>query len=114
MKSSKFQESLLEKGADGGAEAAQRMLNTVQQYISKFNGAGDWQVLVRVFLNIDFLTRKYQSEGIVRDEITLRQFALGFTKSQPLFEVVDAGWGKDRVDYKIKGRIRHLLNIQLR
>ncbi|KAG6997507.1 hypothetical protein G7Y79_00040g076720 [Physcia stellaris] len=98
-----FQESLLERGADGGAEAAQRMLNTVQQYISKFNGAGDWQVLVRVFLNIDFLTRKCKSEGVVRDELTLRQFALGFTKSQPLFEIIDAGQGKDRVDYKVKG-----------
>lgn len=104
MEWSKFNESLLQKGADGGAEAAQRMLNTVQQYISKFNGAGDWQVLVRVFLNIDFLSRKCQSEGVVHDEPTLRQFALGFTKSQPLFEIVDAGRGKDRVDYKVKGR----------
>ena len=107
----KFNESLLQKGADGGAEAAQRMLNTLQQYISKFNGAGDWQILVRVFLNIDFLTRKCQSEGVVGDELTLRQFALGFTKSQPLFEIVDAGRGKDRVDYKVKGRFSVFASI---
>ena len=57
-----------------------------------------------MFVNIDYLTRRSRSEGLVRDEDVLRQFALGFTQSQPSFEMIDAGQGKDRVSYKIKGQ----------
>lgn len=105
-----FQEQLLERGVDGGAEAAQRILDAVQRYISNFDMSQAWRVVVRMFANIDFLTRKYQSEGIMRDESTLRHFALGFTQSQPLFEIIDAGHGKERVDYKVKGQFANLHN----
>ena len=76
----------------------------MQHYIANYDGADQWRVVARVFVNIDYLTRRSRSEGLVRDENVLRQFALGFTQSQPLFEMVDAGRGKDRVNYKIKGQ----------
>ena len=79
------------------------MLNLVQQYISKFDRADSWHVYVRIFVNNDFLGRKYQSEGIVRDENILRLFGLGFTQGRASFDIVDSGRGKDRVDYKVKG-----------
>ena len=79
------------------------MLTLVQQYLSRFDRADSWHVLVRIFVNNDFLGRKYQCERIVRDENILRLFGLGFTQGRPLFDIVDSGRGKDRVDYKVKG-----------
>ena len=98
---------MLERGFAGGAEAAQRILNSVQSYIAKYDGARDWRLVVRVFVNMDYLTRRTQSEGLMRDGNLLRQFALGFTQSQPSFEMIDAGQGKDRVAYKIKGELQN-------
>ena len=70
--------------------------------------------MARIFVNIDYLTRRSRSEGLVQDENILRQFALGFTQSQPSFEMVDAGRGKDRVSYKIKGqRIKPIRFVSL-
>lgn len=76
----------------------------MQRYIARYAGADQWRIVARIFVNVDYLTRRSRSEGLVRDGNVIRQFALGFTQSQPSFEMVDAGRGKDSMNYKIKGQ----------
>ena len=59
--------------------------------------------MVRVYANFAGLSRKLVRVGINGSVNDLAVFASGFTCSQPLFDFVDAGYGKEGADYKIKG-----------
>ena len=66
-------------------------------------GASQWRVVVRVYANFAGLSRKLVRVGINGSVGDLVVFASGFTRSQPLFDFVDAGYGKEGADYKIRG-----------
>lgn len=59
--------------------------------------------MVRIYANLEGLLKKYAYIGFTEEERALRLFVTGFTQSQPLFDFVDAGQGKERADHKIKG-----------
>lgn len=107
-----FPDDLLCKGTSGGEEAAQRLLNEVSKYLERYKGAKDWKLIVRVFVNLEGLARKCQSFDIIGQPNALRDFAAGFAQSQPFFDFVDVGYGKERADHKLRGeRIAPLLDI---
>lgn len=107
-----FPDDLLCQGTSGGEEAAQRLLNKASKYLERYKGAKDWKLVVRILVNLEGLARKCQQFDIVRQANTLREFATGFAQSQPLFDFVDVGYGKERADHKIKGEPSHpLLNL---
>ena len=58
--------------------------------------------MVRVYMNVKGLTKKLLDIGFLPNEDSLRQFATGFTQNQALFDIVDAGRGKERADHKIR------------
>jgi len=64
--------------------------------------------VVRIYVNLEGLKQTYISRGLYAEEVTLREFATGFTQNQPLFDFVDVGYGKERADHKIKGMSRFL------
>ena len=100
-----FEEELLRGGSNGGAIAAQRLLEQIQGYFQKVNrSANQWKIMVRVFVNLEGLARKCSFSGIVDQPIVVREFAAAFTKAQPLFDIVDVGYGKEQADHKIRGR----------
>ena len=99
----KFPEHLLQQGARGGAEAAYQLLTKSEDYLAPLEGAKNWKILVRIYVNLEGLIKKCLDVGLLQDEMTLRLFCAGFTESQPLFDIVDAGHGKERADHKIKG-----------
>lgn len=101
--SKQFDESLIKQGAIGGGEAASRLLDNIKRYVQQYEGAAHWKIIIRVYANIEGLLKKYAYIGFTEEERALRQFAAGFTQSQPLFDYVDAGQGKERADHKIKG-----------
>ena len=101
----KFPEHLLQQGARGGAEAAYQLLSKIEDHLGSLEGAKHWKILVRLYVNLEGLIRKCLDLGLLQDEKTLRHFCAGFTQSQPLFDIVDAGHGKERADHKIKGNI---------
>ncbi|KAL8879241.1 MAG: hypothetical protein Q9192_008276 [Flavoplaca navasiana] len=98
-----FEDSLINQGAPGGGEAANRLLNNIKHSIQQHEGAIHWKIIVRVYANIEGLLKKFAYIGFTDEEKALRQFVAGFTQSQPLFDFVDAGQGKERADHKIKG-----------
>lgn len=70
--------------------------------MQQHEGAIHWKIIVRVYANIEGLLKKYAYIGFTEEEKALRQFVAGFTQSQPLFDFVDAGQGKERADHKIR------------
>jgi len=107
-----FPDDLLCQGTSGGEEAAQRLLTEATKYLERYKGAKDWKLIVRIFVNLEGLARKCQQFDIITQSNTLRDFATGFAQSQPLFDFVDVGYGKERADHKIRGEpIAPLLNI---
>ena len=99
-----FPDELLCQGGSGGEEAAQRLLNEVRNYLSRFKGAKEWRIVVRIFANLEGLGRKFQSLNIVNNTHVIREFAAGFVQSQALFDIIDVGYGKERADHKIRGQ----------
>ncbi|KAL8905340.1 MAG: hypothetical protein Q9207_002688 [Kuettlingeria erythrocarpa] len=83
------------------------------RHIQKYDGAVHWKIIVRIYANLEGLLKKYAYIGFAEEERALRQFVAGFTQSQPLFDFVDAGYGKERADHKIKEQLGLFLsNIQ--
>lgn len=75
-------------------------------YISEHGLLPLSKLIVRVFENAVH-GRAYRQMGSVKrgdDRISYKNdFMLQFTESSPMFEYVDAGSGKERVDGKIQG-----------
>ncbi|KAL9585535.1 MAG: hypothetical protein Q9212_001460 [Teloschistes hypoglaucus] len=99
---SAFDDNLIRRGAVGGSEAANSLLDKIKHYVQHYDGSTSWKILVRVYTNLEGLLTKYSYIGFHEEASSLRPFVAGFTQSQPLFDYVDAGYGKERADHKIK------------
>ncbi|KAL8662303.1 MAG: hypothetical protein Q9202_004832 [Teloschistes flavicans] len=99
---SAFDDNLIRQGAVGGSEAAHRLLDNIKHHIQHYDGSTTWKILVRVYTNLEGLFTKYTYIGFNEEASCLRHFVAGFTQSQPFFDYVDAGFGKERADHKIK------------
>ncbi|KAL8691427.1 MAG: hypothetical protein Q9218_003345 [Villophora microphyllina] len=97
-----FDDNLIKQGAVGGSEAAHRLLDSIKRHVQHHEGSMTWKVLVRVYANLEGLLTKYSYIGYHEEGSSLRQFVAGFTQSQPFFDYVDAGQGKERADHKIR------------
>lgn len=60
--------------------------------------------MVNVYVSLDKLGQKLASVGLLSHPQELRAFAQAFNVNQPLFSIIDVGYGKERADYKIKGK----------
>ncbi|KAI9815846.1 MAG: hypothetical protein M1826_001944 [Phylliscum demangeonii] len=98
-----FDDSLLQKGEQGGREAAGLLGNTVRQYLehSMPDLSSDCKIITRVYANIKGLADTCYRAQIVDQPSTIEDFARGFTRSRHLFDFVDVGSGKDRADGKL-------------
>ena len=98
-----FQDDLLRKGTVGGEEAAQFLLDEISNHLQFHKGDDKGSVVARIFVNLDDLACKCQFLEIVSHTNLVRNFAVGFTRSQPLFDFVDVGPSKERASHKIRG-----------
>jgi hypothetical protein len=107
-----FQDALLQAaGGDGGSEAASRLYHAIRDHVASFHGnAGNWPVMVQIYLSLDKLAMKLAQVGLLRSPSELRTFAQRFSVNQPLFSIIDVGQGKERADHKIKGSQTHFAN----
>ncbi|KAL8684330.1 MAG: hypothetical protein Q9224_006431, partial [Gallowayella concinna] len=110
LTSSKFNDNLISQGVIGGGEAATRLLDNIRRHIRHIDGAMQWKIIVRIYANLDGLLKKYTYIDFVEEKKALRQFVTGFTQSQPLFDFIDAGQGKERADHKIKEQLNLFIN----
>lgn len=100
-----FTEALLRAGAEGGSDAAHKLQSEIRNHIlDVYEGsAGSWSIMVHIYANLEGLSRKLASVGILKSPQELHIFARAFTLHQPLFNFIDVGSGKERADHKIKG-----------
>ncbi|KAK1994087.1 C-x8-C-x5-C-x3-H type zinc finger protein [Colletotrichum falcatum] len=112
-----FQEALLKRGADGGAEAGFLLWTEIKNYVTEAYpeaASEDWSIIVQVVLNVDGLAKKLHSSGIVPNttaERTLAEFGRAFGRAQPLFSFVDVGSGKESADHKIREMLRVMVRV---
>ena len=59
--------------------------------------------MVCIYVNLEPLSRKLASLGIIESPANFRAFAQAFTANQPYFSIIDVGRGKERADSKIRG-----------
>lgn len=108
-----FTEALLRAGSEGGSDAAHKLQSEIRNHIlDVYEGAaGSWSIMVHIYANLDGLSRKLASVGLIRSPVELHTFARAFSLHQPLFNFIDVGSGKERADHKIKGTSSELTSL---
>lgn len=104
----------MKKGADGGADAAQKLHARVREHIAKIYpdaNTQEWSIVVHVILNVDGLSKVLQSCGIISSPADLHAFGRTFARTQPLFSFIDVGFGKEQADHKIRETLRFMIRI---
>ncbi|KAL2352892.1 C-x8-C-x5-C-x3-H type zinc finger protein [Cryomyces antarcticus] len=102
-----FQDYLLRAAAEGGADAAHNLLTDIKQHIrDQLEFQSMPSIMVQIYANVDGLSRKLASVGIIKTPADLYLFARAFSLNQPLFSFIDVGSGKERADHKIKEMFR--------
>lgn len=97
---------LLAAAAHGGSEAASKLQHALREHISAlYPSSGHWPIMVHMYLSLDKLGQKLAQVGLLKHPQEFRAFVQSFNVGQPLFSIIDVGQGKERADYKIKGKI---------
>jgi hypothetical protein len=100
-----FNDQFIRGRGDGGVEAAQELHRQIRGHLSTLgDDVGRSRVMVRLYANLKGLSQTLAAVGLCRNEIrSMAPFACGFTRSQELFDFIDAGDKKEGVDFKING-----------
>ncbi|KAE8152331.1 hypothetical protein BDV25DRAFT_151348 [Aspergillus avenaceus] len=104
-----FRDSLIKAGSDGGTTAAQMLSDSIKELLhdQSVSQANQCRVMVRIYSNILGLSKTLARSGLVGNEArSLSPFASSFTRSQDLFDYIDAGDKKEGADYKIREMFR--------
>jgi hypothetical protein len=96
---------LLRAGREGGSEAASKLQTAIRDHIAlRYDNSAHWPIMVHIYLSLDKLSEKLFQVGLLKYQQDLRPFSQSFNMNQPLFSIIDVGQGKERADYKIKGK----------
>ncbi|KAE8375275.1 hypothetical protein BDV26DRAFT_268202 [Aspergillus bertholletiae] len=104
-----FKDHLVREGAEGGTRAAQLLNDSIKALLSEQlgNQADQCRIMVRVYSNLLGLSKTLARTGLVGNEArSLSSFSSSFTRSQDLFDYIDAGDKKEGADYKIREMFR--------
>lgn len=99
-----FQKAFFDAIAVGGSSAANQLYQEVIKDLSEVNGINpDCDVLVNIYANKYGLAKALAAAGHISHPQQLEQFFQSFTQSRSLFQFIDCGPGKERVDAKLRG-----------
>jgi len=65
----------------------------------------DLRIVVNVYANVDGLAHALVRDHLVDSVAEVRSFVTEFTSRLPLCDFIDVGYGKERADNKIKGKL---------
>ena len=102
-----FSEKFLKNRDSGGIEAAHELRSCVKEYISTNHCSGrtpDYDIMVTVLANKKGLAKTMAEAQLTTGASDLDEFFCKFNQSQPLFQFVDCGVGKEMVDSKFRGK----------
>ncbi|KAF2744461.1 hypothetical protein M011DRAFT_470320 [Sporormia fimetaria CBS 119925] len=106
-----FRDALLAAGTTGGSEAASKLHDAIRAHIEGHNKkAAHWTLVTHIYLSLEQLGKTLVKCGVLKHHEELRAFAQAFNVNQPLFNIIDVGYGKERADYKIKETLRAFID----
>ena len=110
-----FDDDLVSNGAEGGQRAAQLLNETILSSL-RTRGLENCRIMVRVYSNLAGLSRTLSRVKLCgAEKRSLASFAANFTRSNELFDFVDAGELKENADSKIRALFRQFVdNTQCR
>jgi hypothetical protein len=99
-----FRKAFFDALANGGAKAANELYNQIIQNVKESEDLkADCDVLVNVYANKHGLARALVGANYLSHPQQLDQFFCSFTQGRSLFQFIDCGPGKERVDAKLRG-----------
>jgi len=110
-----FDDDLVSTGAEGGQRAAQLLNQSVMASL-RARGLEHCRIMVRVYTNLVGLSKVLSKIKLCgAEKRSLAAFAANFTRSNELFDFVDAGELKENADSKIRALFRQFVdNTQCR
>ncbi|PYH81875.1 CCCH zinc finger DNA binding protein [Aspergillus uvarum CBS 121591] len=99
-----FQESLVRGEESGGNKAAHLLIKTIQTHLRTVDRkiSPDIAIRIRVYANVEGLSKAYRSSQILESDSSMRAFIHGFNKDNRLCDMVDVGYGKECADRKLE------------
>jgi hypothetical protein len=110
-----FDDDLVSNGAEGGQRAAHLLDESIKASL-RMRGLENCRVMVRVYTNLVGLSKVLSRLKLCgAEKRSLAAFAANFTRSNELFDFVDAGELKENADSKIRALFRQFVdNTQCR
>ncbi|KAJ9608835.1 hypothetical protein H2200_006606 [Cladophialophora chaetospira] len=98
-----FQKSFFENFSSGGSWAANELYQAVLRNLREGGDIDlDCDVLVNVYASKPGLYKTLLEAGYVEDRLHFDRFFQTFNQSRSLFQFIDCGMGKERVDVKLR------------
>ncbi|KAI6790124.1 hypothetical protein KC361_g8112 [Hortaea werneckii] len=105
-----FNDDFISRGAEGGQKAAQLLKDNINRSL-RWKGLEGCQIVVRVYANLVGLSKSLAKAGLAgKEKRSLATFAASFTRSNDLFDYVDAGESEDSASFKIRAMFRQSVN----
>lgn len=97
-----FREAFLQKGEEGGREAANQLMTVVRDHVARtLPQVSHPKIMTRIYANVGGLAETCWRSGITDQPGAVEDFIQGFNASKLCFDFVDCGSGKERADSKI-------------
>lgn len=103
-----FNNDLLRAGKMGGERAANQLHTDIKRYIEDLDPSSpgaNWPIMVQIFANLNGMAKVLRSCRIIDNTISLVEIIGQFNSTQPLFNYVDVGPGKERADHRVRGKL---------
>jgi hypothetical protein len=98
-----FQDCYIKAGAAGASEAAHKLLVSIKNHVQGLGIGNELPICVNIYANLGGLSGKLTYMGLIGNPSDMHTFVRAFNTSQPLFNFVDVGSGKEKADHKLRG-----------
>ncbi|KAJ8463519.1 hypothetical protein ONZ45_g17556 [Pleurotus djamor] len=106
-----FSSDLISQGQAGGHIAAQKLADSIIQYMNMHHGVNQYQLWVYVFLNKRGLSEAFGRYGLFTQKVKFDDFLQGFNQAAERFMMVDVGTTKEAADSKIKAYLEDEIRL---
>lgn len=106
-----FDNDLISSGAEGGLQAAGLLDEAIKRSLCE-RDLEDCRIMVRVYANLVGLSKSLAkvNASVGKEKRSLASFAANFTRSNDLYDFVDAGEVKENAEVKVRGLFKLFVN----
>ncbi|KAI9718294.1 MAG: hypothetical protein M1828_006758 [Chrysothrix sp. TS-e1954] len=105
-----FEDKFVQDADYGGQKAASVLRESIESFLRSSKGptvSPTFQLVLRIYLNLQGLSRAYQRAGVVEASNYFERFVRTFNTTYPLFDIIDTGDEKEHA----AGKIRDLFQL---